>query len=384
MTVESSINHCHVDQVGSLLRPQRLKDVYARHGNGEASDDELLRVQDDSVRELIAKQEAHGLSILTDGEYRRLNFQDSFVESVFGFIPKKQTLQFQESRTVGGEALQRWQPDSAKTDPALQYWRPIVERIRLANNRPLAEWRNAASLTKKPVKVTLIATDRVCENFKRQNTNGVYADADEYRSDVIAMEHQIVSELVEAGCPYIQMDAPSYTAYVDSRSLERMRGSGIDPIAQMKRSIEADNAVIDGVSGATFAVHLCRGNVRSMWHREGAYDAIAERLFNGLQHQRLLLEYDTERAGGFEPLRFVPKNKVVVLGLVSTKVPSLESTDDLKRKIDEASRHIPLEQLALSPQCGFSSNIVGNLITEDDQWRKLELVQKVAEDVWGN
>jgi methionine synthase II (cobalamin-independent) len=372
-----------MDQVGSLLRPQKLKDIYTRHGNGETNDEELRRFQDESVGELIAKQESHGLSIFTDGEYRRLNFQDSFVESVSGFIPKKQTLQFQESRTLGGEALQRWQPDSAKTDPALQYWRPIAERLRLARNVPLSEWRSASTLTNKPVKVTLIATDRICENFQRQNAAGVYASAEQYRADVIAIERGIVQQLADAGCPYIQHDAPSYTAYVDPKSLERMRGLGIDPTQQMTQSIAADNAVIEGIAGVTFGIHLCRGNVRSMWHREGAYDALAERLFNGLAHHRLLLEYDTERAGGFEPLRFVPKDKIVVLGLVSSKVPRLESADDLRRKIDEASRFIPLEQLALSPQCGFSSNIVGNLISEDDQWRKLELVQQVAAEVWG-
>ena len=373
-----------VDQVGSLLRPGRLKDVYARHGGGQAGDEELRQVQDASVDELIAKQEARGLPILTDGEYRRLNFQDSFVESVSGFIAKKSTLQFQESRTLGGTVLQRWQPDSAKTDPALQYWRPIVERLRLAHNRPLAEWRYAARRAKKPVKITLIATDRICENFQRQNAAGVYAGAEQYRADVIAIERGIVQQLVDAGCPYIQHDAPSYTAYVDAKSLERLRGLGIDPMQQMNESIAADNAVIEGIAGVTFGIHLCRGNVRSMWHREGGYEAIAEKLFNSLHHDRLLLEYDTERAGGFEPLRFVPKSKTVVLGLVSTKVPELETADELKRKIGEASRFIPLEQLALSPQCGFSSNIVGNVITEDDQWRKLELVQNVAADVWGS
>ena len=371
-----------VDQVGSLLRPQNLKEVYTRHGNGRADDEELRKVQDESVNELIAKQELHGLSIFTDGEYRRLNFQDSFVESVSGFIPKKQTLQFQESRTLGGVALQRWQPDSAKADPALQYWRPIAERLKLADNRPLSEWRYAAQLTSQPVKITLIATDRIRENFHRQNAKGVYRDADEYLTDVIEIERTIVRQLADAGCPYVQMDAPSYTAYVDTRSLEKMKASGVDPIAQMERSMHADNAVMAGIPNVLFGIHLCRGNVRSMWHREGAYDAIAERLFNGLDHHRLLLEYDTERAGGFEPLRFVPKNKTVVLGLVSTKVRQLETADDLKRKIDSASRFIALEQLALSPQCGFSSNIVGNLITEDDQWRKLDLIQKVAAEVW--
>jgi 5-methyltetrahydropteroyltriglutamate--homocysteine methyltransferase len=378
----ASITTLRVDQVGSLLRPQKLKDAYARHGRGEARDEELREVQDQAIRDLLARQEAHQLPILTDGEYRRLNFQDSFVESVFGFIPKKQTLQFQEQRTLGGEALQRWQPDSAKTDPQLQYWRPIVERLRLCENRPLAEWRFAARHTKKPVKITLISPDRICENFERQNSASVYADPEEYLADVIAIERRMVAELADAGCPYIQIDAPSYTAYVDPRSLEKMRSAGQDPLARMERSIAADNAIIDGINGVTFGIHLCRGNVRSMWHREGAYDAIAERLFNGLRHQRFLLEYDTERAGGFEPLRFVPKNKIAVLGLVSSKVPTLETADELKRRIEQASRFIPLDQLALSPQCGFSSNIVGNLISEDDQWRKLDLIQRVAAEVW--
>ena len=379
----TTIKHSRVDQVGSLLRPNALKNTYARHGSGEISDVELVQVQDESVKVQIAKQEAHGVSILSDGEFRRLNFQDSFVESVSGFIPKKQTAQFQESRTAGGAALQRWVPDSQKTNPALQYWRPIIERLRLARNVPLEEWRFASALTAKPVKVALIATDRICENFKRQNTAGVYPSDDEYRSDVIAIEHEIVKQLADAGCPYIQHDAPSYTAYVDTKSLDRMRGLGIDPVRQMEQSIAADNAVINGISGVTFGIHLCRGNVRSMWHREGGYDAIAEKLFNSLHHDRFLLEYDTERAGTFAPLRFVPKDKIVVLGLVSSKVGALESADELKRRVDDASRYIPLEQLAVSPQCGFSSNIVGNLITEDDQWRKLELIQKVAADVWG-
>ena len=256
-----------VDQVGSLLRPQALKDAYARHGNGKISDDELAQVQDETVKELIAKQESHGLSILTDGEYRRLNFQDSFVESVAGFIPKKQTIQFQESRTVGGEALQRWVPDSGKTDPALQYWRPIAERLRLAGNVPLKEWQLASALTTKPVKVTLIATDRICENFQRQNAAGGYASAEEYRADVIAIEETRDRQAISRRRlpPYIQHDAPAYTAYVDAKSLERMRGLGIDPMQQMTQSIEADNAVIDGISDVTFGIHLCRGNVRSCW-----------------------------------------------------------------------------------------------------------------------
>jgi 5-methyltetrahydropteroyltriglutamate--homocysteine methyltransferase len=379
----AAIGKLRVDQVGSLLRPKKLKDVYARHGRGAASDALLREAQDEAIHALVLQQEARGLPVLTDGECRRLNFQDSFVESVSGFVPEKQTLQFQESRTQGGQALERGQPDSAKTDPKLQYWRPITQRLRLSENQPLKEWRYTAKLTKKPVKVSLLSPDRICENFERQNSAAVYADLEEYLADVVSICRRLVTQLADAGCPYVQIDAPSYTAYVDAQSLEAMRAAGIDPAAKMERSMMADNAIIGGVRGVTFGIHLCRGNVRSMWHREGAYDAIAERLFNTLKHERFLLEYDTERAGGFEPLRFVPRNKIVVLGLVSTKVPELENPDALKRKIDEAARYLPLEQLALSPQCGFSSNIVGNLLTEEDQWRKFDLVREVAADIWG-
>jgi 5-methyltetrahydropteroyltriglutamate--homocysteine methyltransferase len=383
MADEAVVAKIRVDQVGSLLRPKKLKDVYGRHGRGAVSDGNLREAQDEAIHAIIVQQEAHRLPVLTDGEYRRLNFQDSFVESVSGFVSEKPTLQFQESRTLGGQALQRWQSDSGITDPKLQYWRPITRRLHLNENQPLKEWRFAAKLTMKPVKVTLISPDRICENFERQNSSGVYVDLEEYLADVVSICRRLVTQLADAGCPYIQIDAPSYTSYVDAQSLEKMRAAGMDPAAKMERSIMADNAIIGGVNGVTFGIHLCRGNVRSMWHREGSYDAIAERLFNTLKHERFLLEYDTERAGGFEPLRFVPKNKIVVLGLVSTKVPELESPDELKRKIDEASRHLPLEQLALSPQCGFSSNIVGNLLSEDDQWRKFDLIRQVAADVWG-
>ena len=162
-----------------------------------------------------------------------------------------------------------------------------------------------------------------------------------------------------------------------------MRARGEDLDANLARSIAAEAALVRGFDGVTFGIHLCRGNQRSMWHREGTYDTIAERLFNELPHDRFLLEYDFPRAGGFEPLRFVPKGKVVVLGLVSTKVPELESVDDLKRRVEAASKYISLDQLAVSPQCGFASDVVGNLVSEDDQRRKLERVVETARQVWG-
>ena len=201
--------------------------------------------------------------------------------------------------------------------------------------------------------------------------------------DVVRIERQMITEVIEAGCEYIHIDEPAYTAYVDPTSLDMMRARGWDPAAGLLLGIAADNAVIEGFPDTTFGLHVCRGNAGGSWHREGAYDEIAEQLFSELAYARLLLEYDTERAGGFEPLRFVPKGKIAVLGLVSTKTSQLESKDELLRRIDEASAFLPVDQLAISPQCGFASGITGNPLSEDDQWRKLELVRDVAAAVWG-
>ena len=193
----------------------------------------------------------------------------------------------------------------------------------------------------------------------------------------------MIGQLAEAGCRYVGIDGPGYTAYVDADSLAAMRARGEDPAVNMARSIKADNAIIADFPQIAFGIHICRGNRQSMWHREGAYDAIAETLFNGLDHSRLLLEYDTERAGGFEPLRFVPKGKIAVLGLITTKVGRVESVDELRRRIDEAARYLPLDQLAISPQCGFASSIRGNLLSEDEQFRKFDVMLETAAQVWG-
>ena len=231
--------------------------------------------------------------------------------------------------------------------------------------------------------MTLIGPDRICQRFDYERSTTVYRSIDEFMADVVRLEREMIQGLIDAGCRYIQIDAPGYTAYVDPPSLEAMRQRGENPMENFSRSLKADNELLQGFEDATFGIHLCRGNQSSMWHREGSYDAIAERLFAELIHDRFLLEYDSQRAGSFEPLRFVPKGKVIVLGLVSTKVAELEKIDDLKRRIDEATRYVPLEQLALNPQCGFASDVVGNLIGEDDQKRKLEIVVETSLQVWG-
>ena len=372
------------DVVGSLLRPPRVKDARVAFDEGRITADALRAAEDEAVRAAIRLQEDAGLDVVTDGELRRLNFQDSFGASVTGYDANPSTLKVYERRVEGSAPGQRWEiPTMHDAGTAVSHRRPAKARLALAHNIPLEEYRFAAKVARKPAKVSLIGPDRISQRFAYEKSTAVYRDMDAFLADVVAIERQIVTSLVEAGCRYVHIDAPGFTAYIDPPSLETMRKRGEDPMHNFARSLKAEAAVIAGYPGVTFGIHLCRGNQRSMWHREGAYDAIAERLFNELPHDRFLLEYDTPRAGSFEPLRFVPKGRVVVLGLVSTKVAELETVEALKRRIDEATRYIPLDQLAISPQCGFASDVVGNLLTPDDQKRKLERVVEVARQVWG-
>ena len=373
------------DVVGSLLRPAELKRARQRYDEGKLSREDLRQVEDREIRSALRLQEELGLAVVTDGEYRRLNFQDSFGESVSGYDAGKASLKFYEQRVEGSNPLQRWEIPirGEEKGTAVSQRRPVVERLRLVRNTPLEEYRFVSRAAEKPAKVTLIGPDRISQRFDWQNSRTVYPNMDDFVADVVKIQREMIRGLVEAGCRYIQIDAPGYTAYVDPPSMQAMRDRGEDPKENFSRSLKADNQVLAGFDNTTFGIHLCRGNQRSMWHREGSYDDIAERLLNELKHDRFLFEYDTPRAGGFEPLRFLPKHKVVVLGLVSTKVPQLEKIDDLKRRIDDASQYAPLDQLAISPQCGFSSDVVGNLISEDDQKRKLEIVVETARQVWG-
>ena len=371
------------DVVGSLLRPNHLKQAYAEREQKKISDDDLRRIENEAIREAVRLQEEVGLDVITDGEYRRLNFQDSFAASVSGFEARAVNLSFMESLSREGKPLQRWDPYHVADGAAILQRRPVSQKLRLVRNLPLEEYSFVSGVARQPVKVTLVGPDRIVQRFDYQNSKSVYWSTEDFVADVVRIEREMIRSLIDAGCRYVQIDAPSYTAYVDGPSLDEMRERGEDPMKNLMRSIQADNEVLRLFDDVTFGIHLCRGNQRSMWHREGSYDAIAEALFGGLQHDRFLLEYDSPRAGTFEPLRFVPKGKVVVLGLVSTKVPGLETVDDLKSRIDRASKYLPLEQLAISPQCGFASDVVGNLISEDDQKRKLEVVVETARQMWG-
>ena len=387
-TVED-LKHLRVDQVGGLAAPPELRRLFDDYKSGKASEAALDRAKDEAVRHVIARQEAIGFPILTDGELRRRNFQESFSESVLGFdVPA-------EDKSMEGVSLQpfaRAEQNFSAPGPAIRTRRHVVERLRLTRNVPLSEYEFSSKLATKPVKVTVLSPDRISQRFDWQQSKAVYADMDAFLADVVEITRQIIRGLIAAGCRYIQIDAPGYTAYVDKVSLERMRARGEDPDENMQRSIAADNAVIAGFDNVTFGIHLCKGNPRTIdpatgkvmpqWHREGHYDAIAERLFAQLKHHRLLLEYDDERSGSFAPLRYVPKDKIVVLGLVTTKRADLESLDLLRRRIDEATQYLPSAQLALSPQCGFGS-LDSISIGQEDQWRKFERILETARLVWG-
>jgi len=387
----TELNKIRIDHIGSLVRPARLKEVFARFDRGQATREELLNAQDQAIRDVIAQQQNHGYPVVTDGEFRRHSFQESFSECVNGFdVPKNINLYY-EKRDLNETPLERAEQNFEEAGPAIITRRGAAERLQLVRNLPLEEFRFAQSVAKVPAKVTILGPDRIAQRFKWEGSLNVYKGLDDFVEHIVEIERQMIAQLVDAGCKYIQIDAPGYTAYVDKVSLDRMRARGEDPERNFQPSIDADNALIAGFPGVTFGIHICRGNARTIdpktgklvpqWHREGSYDAIAEKLFNTLKHQRLLLEYDSDRAGGFEPLRLVPKNKIVVLGLVSTKNSDMETVDDLKRRIDQASKYLPLNQLALSPQCGFGG-IDSKVLSEAEMWRKLDAIVKTAKQVW--
>jgi 5-methyltetrahydropteroyltriglutamate--homocysteine methyltransferase len=383
------LRRLRVDQVGGLAAPSRLRQVLAQYKAGKSSHEELERAKDEAVRQVIATQESIGFPILTDGELRRRNFQESFSESVTGFDVAAED---KSMEGVSAKPLERAEQNFSAPGPAIVTRRRVVERLRLARNVPLQEYAFSSRLVSSPVKVTVLSPDRISQRFDWQQSTSIYADMDAFLADVVAVTRQIIGGLVAAGCRYIQIDAPGYTAYADKVSLERMRARGEDPAQNMARSIAADNAAIAGFKDVTFGIHLCKGNPRTLdpatgkvmpqWHREGHYDDIAEHLFSELKHDRLLLEYDDERSGSFAPLRFVPKEKIVVLGLVTTKREDVEELDFLRRRIEAASRYAPADQLALSPQCGFGG-LESISIPEQQQWRKFERILETARLVWG-
>ncbi len=374
-----------VDQVGSLLRPASLIESFLSCAKGELTRSALDALVERAIRDVVAKQQAIGFPVVTDGEYGRINWHVSFSQIEGWALDEASWRSFLANPAMRHE---HEQANTLGADAVQSYKTPATARLRLLSNFPLGEYRRLAALTTAPAKAMLMGPDRVSQMCDLPASMPTYESADAFLADVVAVQSRMVGELVEAGCPYVQLDEPSYTGYVDRVTLERMRARGEDPMANLRRAIGASNAVVAAHAGkAVFGIHICRGNRASMWHREGTYDGIAEELFSTLRFDRLLLEYDTARAGGFEPLRFVPKGPagqapIVVLGLVTTKTGEVETVDALQRRIEEASRFIDVAQLALSPQCGFASGLSGNDLSHDQQWRKLEVILETARRVW--
>ena len=333
----SDLNTMRTDVVGSLLRPAGLQEARGRFDEGEIDAAALAAIEDDAVREAVRLQEGVGLDVVSDGEMRRLNFQDSFGAAVEGYDAVRLTAKAHVRRVAGGKAMQRFDIPDLRGGTAVAHRRPAGARLRLARNVPLEEYAFVAPGGEETGEGD---PDRARPHLPALRLPGLDRRLQRPRrfaADVVAIERQMIEGLVAAGCRYVQIDAPGYTAYVDPPSLAAMRERGEDPMENFSRSLKADAEVMRGFPGVTFGIHLCRGNQHSMWHREGTYDAIAERLFTELPHHRFLLEYDSPRAGSFAPLRFLPKGKVAVLGLISTKVPELEAIDELRRRIEEAS-----------------------------------------------
>ena len=369
------------DHTGSLRRPDELRELNYKYGEGKISAEEHRAGQDKAIIEVIHEQERIGLPVVTDGEFRRTQFQESFGGAITGFdsVPYVHRRPQQDQRDAASP--RRVESGPSGPGPAVLHRLPTKERLKLVKNVILDEYEFASKVATKPVKVTLIGPDRISQRFEWENSTDVYPDMDAFLEDVVAIQRQMISEVVEAGCRYVQLDEPGFTAYVDPPLLERMRARGEDPEEGLKRSIAADNAVMAGFPDVTFGVHICRGGGGGRggpgWHREGSYDAIAERLFNDLDCDRFLLEYDSEAAGSFDALRFMPKDKVAVLGLVSNH-GEVEDFDYLRSRLDEASKFIDLDQAALCPRGGL------NGVSEDVLRGKLEVIQRTADEVWGS
>lgn len=362
------------DQVGSLLRPAELLD--ARQSRIPSQD--VIALEDRQVIRVLQKQKELGFDIFTDGELRRNNFMSDFTDAVEGF-------------DFGDAVARSWKDDAqkAETKPASVSSISGIVTSTLKQRQPLTgrELPFLREHSPGPIKMTLpSATQFPAISFKYGVTDAVYRDPFALLDAITGIMSEDIRSLAASGISYLQIDAPRYSYYLDSKWVSWMQTElRVDPAQMLTASLQADNACFEAARhpGVTLAIHLCRGNNRSHWYAEGGYDAIAERLFHDLAVDRFLLEYDDERSGTFEPLRFVPKGKVVVLGLVSSKRPALERKEDLLKRIDEAAKVLPLQQLAISPQCGFASTMEGNLLTEDEQWAKLQLVAETAREVWG-
>lgn len=369
------------DQVGSLLRPPDLIEAHRARTEGRLALEELRKVEDKFILEVLKLQDDVGIDVVSDGEYRRGSWAGGVTDQLEGYVPGEPAVRM---RFQGGAAGTQAPPPG--TGGAVGGGRVIGAKLRAKGPLTVGEASFLKQHAHKPFKITMPAASYVvARGFKPGVTDQVYATRADVLKDVAAIINAEIKALVEMGVPYVQLDNPHYPDYVVEERREQWRTLGVDPEKSILEDIEADNASIRGVDRGkvTLAMHLCRGNGGGgAWHTSGGYDRIAAQVFGGIEVDSFLLEYDTDRAGTFEPLRHMPRGKQVVLGLVTTKAGGLESQDDLQRRIEEASKYVALADLSLSPQCGFASVIQGNSLTWDEQRRKLELVVATARKVW--
>ena len=355
------------DVVGSLLRPAYWKIAREAHEAGRLSDAEFKRVEDRSVDEAVALQLRAGLDVLTDGEMRRYAFFGHLVDATEGFDK------------FGGWSI----PFRDEKGEEVMQPRPlVVSRLRRKRHMCAEEYTYLRARTDHPAKTTLLSAQQAAAYYDAKKSSGAYPTVDAFLADLVDLLRDEVAELIRLGCTYIQVDSPQYAALIDPKIRDGYRQRGNDPDRLLDLSIEMDNAVIGGHPNVIFGLHLCRGNNQSKFYASGDYAPIAK-VFGKTKFQRFLLEFDDERSGGFEPLAQVPADRTVVLGLVSTKKTAMEKKDELKSRIRAAEKYVPLERLALSPQCGFASTMEGNLLSEADQEAKLRLVAETAREVWG-
>jgi len=355
------------DHVGSLLRP---KEILEARANPAVTPQQLKEIEDRQIRRILERQRDAGFKIFTDGELRRRGFMSDFHESVSGL-------------DRGEQVARVWSGSAA---PLGSLAGVVTSKIRQSRRLAKHELDFLKQFSPGDIKMTLPTANQFpAIAYKKGISEKAYPTRSAFLWDIVPIIRSEIQALVKEGVKYVQVDAPRYSYYIDPKWRQYVRSEmGVDPDEALDEAIRVDNACLEGArkKGVTLAMHLCRGNNRSQWYAEGGYDPIAEKLFNQLNVDAFLLEYESERAGTFDPLRFVPRGKVVVLGLVSSKLPEMEPQDQLLRRIEDASRYVPIENLALSPQCGFASAMEGNLLSEEQQWRKLQLVVDTARRVW--
>lgn len=365
----------HADTVGSMLRPPELLDARKRYATGDISAAEFKRAEDRAVDWAIGLQERAGMPVVTDGEMRRESFQSQLVEAVEGFA----------GHSLDAWLWGDWHGDEAVGDKNTE--RPaelgVVGKLRRKRHLSVEEFVYARGRTDRTIKVTLPSPSMYANLWSPELSREAYPTLDDFLEDVAEILREEVAELVRLGAEYIQLDAPHYPLLLDPKTREFYEARGWDFEKWMSRGVELDNHVIGDHPGVTFAFHLCRGNQGSRWLVSGSYEPLARRVFGGVNAQRLMLEYDDERSGGFEPLAHVPEDKVAVLGLVTTKSGWRETVEELEARVREASAFVPLDRLALSPQCGFATSVIGNALSIEDEEHKLRTIVETAERVWG-